>query len=46
MDGGSHLHQEKGGSGLEQGEKSGSGGVMLHSAYVLKGRAHQASQRL
>lgn len=28
--------QEKGGSGLEQGEKSGSGGVMLHSAYVLK----------
>lgn len=27
---------EKGGSGLEQGEKSGSGGVMLHSAYVLK----------
>ena len=28
--------QEKGGSGLGQGEKSGSGGVMLHSAYVLK----------
>ena len=28
--------QEKGGSGLEQGEKSGSGGMMLHSAYVLK----------
>lgn len=28
--------QEKGGSGWEQGEKSGSGAVMLHSAYVLK----------
>ena len=28
--------QEEGGSGWEQGEKSGSGGVRLHSASVLK----------
>ena len=28
--------QEEGGSGWEQGEKSGSGGARLHSASVLK----------